>query len=144
MAKNNPLFVDSTKLRGDRIDTHIELGNILIYDGETVAVVVQNTRSDKVKVAMHQKNDVYRAIVWLGHQDAISYYFVVEKDNKNLFRSAQKSNSAQYAIIEKWEPCFDEPLEEQVAKKPLPVEDSATRTRQSASYARSLIEKWGF
>ncbi len=107
MAKsNNPLFVDSTRLHGDRIGTQIELSNVLIYDDEAVMVVVTNHLGevDQVPMKLLEETMTYQARVWLGHQKTVAIQFVIEKNGKPILQSATMQTRAQYVISEDWVP----------------------------------------
>jgi hypothetical protein len=134
MTKSNPLFVDSTKLYGDFIGTQIELRDVVIYDDETLHVVITNHEGSSDRVPMEQVDGGgYEARVRLSHQKAVTYQFVVEKQGRELLRSAIRQGRAQYAIIEKWEPL----------REPLRPPAELPRASDMASTAKSLIEKWG-
>jgi hypothetical protein len=148
MAKSNPLFVDSTKLRGDRIDTNIELNNVLVYDGETVVVVIKNVRGETERFIMKVVDDTsFKARVWLGHQETINYRFEIEKDSAVVLQSSTKQARAQYAIVEKWEAVFDEPeMASPILKDESRFFSQPSPAKAAASYTNSLgsiIEKWG-
>ena len=140
MAKNNPLFIDSTRLHGDRIGTQIELTGILIYDDETVLVVVTNHLGEVDRVSMKLSEELtFQARVWLGHQKTINFRFVIEKAGKIILQSVTHHARAQYVISENWIPVLVEEASQPAveANISLPIPAGYTST------VASLIEKWG-
>ncbi len=142
---------------------------MLLYEGENLIVLITNhlEECDRVEMTMGEQN--YHARVWLNHQKPVRYSFLIEKEGRELLFSATREARAQYAIIEKWEPSFEEsaPAEGLVSTdapptadvQPLPPPASNTTRvaiplsvplRNAASLAESsvggvasLIEKWG-
>jgi hypothetical protein len=156
MAKNNPLFVDSTKLRGDRIATQIELTNILLYDDEAAFILIQTPQDGILKIPLRLSEESlleenrYEAQAWLGHQDTVSYKFTIEKFGTLLFQSAWEEVRAQYAIVTPWKPKLIDAAE-LPQTQPTPQAESAydkrrpmTSVESSAHGLSSLIDKWGF
>lgn len=149
-VKNNPLFVDSTKFHGDLIATQIELRNILIYDDESVHVVVTNHQGDTKRIPMKPIDErSYEAKVHLNHQTLVSYRFVIEKSGKNFMYSGSFKCRARYAIIEYWEPSQEAP--EEIPAEPITGAAlntaghlNSTWPREQAMGIRNLIDKWGF
>lgn len=148
MAKNNPLFVDSTLLHGDRIGTQIELNGILIYEDESVTVMVTNHLDESYHVPMKMAEDgTFQARLWLSHQKMVMYRFVVERNGKPIYQSAAGETRAQYAIVEQWQPIFNEPITLLPPTKVMPGPQSSIDRPlfvESARNVTSLIEKWGF
>ena len=142
MAKNNPLFVDSTRLHGDRIGSQIELKDILIYEDEIILVVVTNHLGEVDRVPMKMTDDFnFQARVWLGHQKTIHFKFVIEKNGRPILQSAHHQARAQYLITESWIPVLVEegaPEETQ----PTPQSNNPIPAGYTSTVA-SLIEKWG-
>jgi hypothetical protein len=144
MAKSNPLFVDSTLLHGDRIGTQIELTRAMVYEDENVVVVVTNHLGEAQHVPMKLSEEkTFVARVFLSHQKSITFRFVIEKEGKPLFHSATHQTRAQYAIIQEWEPYFDEPLPESLPRKVAAPPPPKPLTPEYTRGVASLIEKWG-
>jgi hypothetical protein len=145
MAKSNPLFVDSTKLHGDRIGTQVELCNVMIYDDEALLVVITDHQGGNHRVPLKVSDDRnYQGRVWLGHQKAIHYYFVVEKNGRMLWRSANFQGRAQYAIIEEWQPVVGEIDNLRPPEPSLSLEHEAQPVPVNyLTSVSSLIDKWG-
>jgi|GEM_PF-2089890 len=153
MTKSNPLFVDSTKVRGDLIASQIELRNAMIYDDEQLFVLVTNhqgmTTRTQMKVLDYRS---YDAKVHLNHQTHITFQFVIEKQGKILWLSAQHTGRAQYVVVEVWEPLTDEKAvaaAQSLINKPLnnldhKAEDTTAQwARESSMNVRALMDKWG-
>lgn len=152
MSKSNPLFVDSTKLRGDLIGSQIELRNCMIYDDEQLFAVVTNHQGLTTRTAMKVLDyRSYDAKVHLSHQTHFTFQFVIEKNGQIEWVSAQHTARAQYAVVEMWEPLMD-PSAIEAAKsllnKPLnsldhKQDDGAAWARESSMNVRALMDKWG-
>lgn len=164
MAKSNPLFVDSTKLQGDSIGSQFELKKVLIYEDESLAVIITNHQGNSQRVLMkiNEAGD-FEARALLNHQKTITYQFVIERAGKRILQSAPKQIRAQYAIIEEWEPLRsrgrvlagnvdieDIPLTSptmaaaaSVLPQPSPQSSGTDWPAESARNVKSLIEKWG-
>ena len=103
MKKGNPLFVDSTKFRGDLIATQIELKSVLIYEDEALFVIVTTHLGAERRIQMKMLDDKsYEARLHLNHQSQISFQFVIEKQGRRLLQSVVHKGQAQYSMIENW------------------------------------------
>lgn len=165
MAKSNPLFVDSTKLQGDSIGSQFELKKVLIYEDESLAVIITNHQGNSQRVLMKMTDSGdFEARALLNHQKTITYQFVIERAGRRILQSAPKQIRAQYAIIEEWEPLRSrgrvlagnvDPEEfpmtsptvaaaASVIHQPATHQSSAADwPAESARNVKSLIEKWG-
>lgn len=145
MTKANPLFVDSTKFHGDSIGTHVELKNVMVYEGEELIVVVTNHQGVSMRVPMKVADErSYEARVHLNHQKPITYQFVVEKDGQLVLQSAALKSRAQYAIIEEWQPLGTAvtTAPDSLASAPS-SEPGAPWPGEYAKSVKTLIDKWG-
>lgn len=148
MTKTNPLFVDSTKLHGDAIGTHVELRNVMVYDDEDLVLLVTNHQGVAIRVPMKaSEGRSFEARIHLNHQRAITYQFVIEKAGRTVLESTVYKGRAQYALIEEWQPIG---VEGQaglpVSAPPTPAAAVASEKGWPGEYAKSvkgLIEKWG-
>jgi hypothetical protein len=159
MSKSNPLFVDSTKLRGDRIATQIELTDVLLYDDESVFIIIQTSHDGILKIPLRLSDEqTYQAQAWLGHQDTVSYKFVIEKVGTLLFQSTWEEVRAQYAIVVPWKPkqpedgaglpavkasAEDQGVPASVTGR-FPESAAKPGLEPHSSTLSSLIDKWGF
>lgn len=164
MMKNNPLFVDSTKFHGDVICTQIELKNVILHDGEALFVMITNHKDVSRRLPMKSLDErTYEARIHLNHQTPVTYRYVIEKDGERVFQSANMKARAQYALIDLWEPNFEETQEEEIliaaaveavpmntespAEAPVSVPAETrpvSRVRETSMNVRDIIEKWGF
>lgn len=149
MAKNNPLFVDSTLLHGDRIGTQIELNQVMVYEGESVSVLIINHLGESRQVPLKANDEGgFQARVFLSHQKVITYRFLLERDGKVFLQSTAKQLRVQYAIIEDWSPAQSgEEVPSAVLSEPKPVAKRPLLEKPFKSeYTKdvvALIEKWG-
>ncbi len=147
MTKNNPLFVDSTKLPGDLIPCHVELKKILLLDGEHLSLHLLNHEGQLIKKEMEpSEQNCFETRLHLNHQTQIHYQFVIEDENKEeIFKSQVYTERAQYALVEDWEPCADKPsLPTMNSPKTEPTLSGSTWRREPTPSYRELMEKWGF
>jgi hypothetical protein len=125
--KSNPLFIDSTKFHGDLISTQFELRRILVYEGETIFVVISRDQGDSRRFPMKLMDDgSYSARMHLNHQTLITYRFEIEIEGKVIFSSASYRARVQYAIVNDWEPS-------QESSKELPVENENPASLETTS-----------
>lgn len=167
MAKSNPLFVDSTLLRGDTIGTQIELSDVLLFDGEALYLVLLNENDEEVCLPMSPAGETsYDAFVRLVHQRPVRFYFGIAKDGELLYRSRDFERIALYALIETWDPIpAYQPKPEPAPEAPPPADTSAGTLKEAVplanienAHARAapvfmeeelgnisqLLNKWGF
>jgi hypothetical protein len=142
MTKSNPLFVDSTRIHGDRIPTQVELDKVILFDGERISITVTGYRGDPVHTQLEPIGEnTYGARIWLKHLEKINYQFVVENEERRVFHTPIKQARAEHAIIENWEPTMEEtPALIDLKQEEQPV--ARTWVSEAASKAESLIEKW--
>ncbi|MGZ3773617.1 MAG: hypothetical protein ACXVCY_06655 [Pseudobdellovibrionaceae bacterium] len=111
MSTINPLFLDSTKPIGDKVVTNVELGYILLHDGDSLYFEMTNEfgfiQKFALKAVETKKSVKYKAEVWLKYQHQIHYRFIIESEGVELFSSAKRETRAGHIISEKWEPFFD-------------------------------------
>lgn len=105
MSKSNPLFVDSTLLRGDSIGTQIEISGVLLLDGEAIYLVLLNENDEEMCLPMSPSADfTYEAFARLVHQRPVRFYFGIAKDGELLYRTRDYERTAMYALLESWDP----------------------------------------
>lgn len=150
MAKTNPLFVDSTKMRGDRIGTQVELQNVILHDNERLFITVMSSQGQPMNTELEVLDEKsYGGRVLLKHLENISYQFVIEAGDTRVFQSVIKQAKAEHALVEKWEPVMEEAAslidiqrEEPVARPAGVPSMSRTWISDAARTAESLVEKW--
>ena len=142
MAKSNPLFIDSTRIHGDRIATQVEVTGVLLYDGERLSITVTGQRGEPNHIQLEPIDEkTFGTKIWLKHLEKINYQFVIEADDRRMFHSVIKQGRAEHAIVETWEAATEETVALSELKKeeqPIP----RTWVADAASKAESLIEKW--
>lgn len=113
MRKANPLFVDSTKMRGDSILTAFELHGVSNHFGASVFVRVSDEAADAEKVFHLQPTEDggFRTQVYLQHLTEIKYQFFLSRDEVVLSSSPTYTAMASHVISQDWAPVnvFDEP-----------------------------------
>lgn len=106
----NPLFLDSTKLIGDKVVTNVELINILLHDSDSLYFELIDQFGFEQRIVLQsiqtKKSIKYKAEVLLNYQHQIKYRFFIESEGKPLFTSAIREARVGQVIAEKWEPCF--------------------------------------
>lgn len=146
MAKANPLFIDSTKMTGDLIGTLIELKDVILYDEETLHVLITNHLGQISHQPMALNEDLnYQSRVWLNHQKNFTYQFVVAKGENRFLESVPKQARAQHAIVDEWVPVLAEPgsvLPNNFDMRPA-APAANTRIPEHAKSVASLLEKFG-
>lgn len=151
MAKTNPLFVDSTKMRGDRIGTQVELQNIILHDGEKLFITVLGQQGQPMNTELEPTDDKsYGGRVLLKHLESISYQFIIESNEARIFQSVIKQARAEHALVDKWEPVMEEVVSlsdmkrEELSASPAATPASSDRKwiSDAARTGQSLLEKW--
>jgi hypothetical protein len=146
MGKANPLFIDSTKMTGDLIGTLIELEKVVLYESETLYVLITLPSGEVQHMAMTINDDLnYQTRVWLNHQKAFTYQFAIGEGEKRILESVPKQARAQHAIVEEWVPVLSEPgaaIQTKAEFRPPPV-NPAHRIPEHAKSVASLLEKFG-
>ncbi|PWU20832.1 MAG: hypothetical protein C5B49_03640 [Bdellovibrio sp.] len=107
MGKQNPLFVDSTLHPGDGIRCLFEVRQVLLYEEESIYLVLLNTDGEESYAEMSEAGTHYEATVRLMHELPIHFYFAIVKDEKLLFRSQIVQRTPRYTLVENWEPVVD-------------------------------------
>jgi hypothetical protein len=142
MMKTNPLFVDSTRIHGDRIGTQVELTNIILFDDERISITVMGQRGEPIHTQLEPIDEkTFGARVWLRHLEKISYQFVIENGDRRVFHSAIIQGHAEHMIVEEWTPSIEEVpalIEMKREEQTIP----RTWVAEAAKTAESLIEKF--
>ncbi|MCB9027007.1 MAG: hypothetical protein H6625_11855 [Bdellovibrionaceae bacterium] len=103
--KANPLFVDSTKTRGDNVKTIFELSGLLLRDNERLLLkIIEEPQVRQHEVLMKTEEDTYSARVFLQHQNKIRYQFVILNETRVILASNVFEDRVNYLIENKWEP----------------------------------------
>ncbi len=139
MKKANPLFVDSTKMRGDTILTTVELFGLKTQFGSSAFVRIRDDHADREKV-FHlepQEDGSHRAQIFLQHQTEIRYQFFVARDEVVLATGPLETTVAGHVLSANWVSAeiggeFSEP-EPELASEPL------TLTADETAYLRERL-----
>lgn len=150
MAKTNPLFVDSTKMRGDRIGTQVEVQNIILHDGEKLFITVLGQSGQPMNTELEAVDETsFGGRVLLKHLENIRYQFVIEAGDARIFQSAIKQGRAEHMIVDKWEPVMEEVVslmdlkrEEAASSQPMAPSSDRKWISDAARTGQSLLEKW--
>lgn len=149
MTKNNPLFVDSTKIQGDTICTQIELKRVLLYDGETAHLRVEEPDGQVQVIDLESdENFSCRNRIWLHHQDKITYQFYIQKEGKTILSGEEQLTKASYFLSELWDPNLgfghQRKLDADDSAVDIPINDDGRSifVRDPAEVG-ALIDKWG-
>jgi len=147
VKKANPLFVDSTKMRGDSILTSIELRGLSNHFGASVFVRIRDEAVDAEKVFHLQpaEEGVFRAQVYLQHLTEINYQFFLSRDEVVLSSSPTYVAMAGHVITEDWaaQSIFDDNTEnvaEQVNAEEVIAESSEAVSDEIVLEAASVEE----
>ena len=143
--KENPLFVDSTKTRGDNIKALFELSDLLLRDNERLIIkVVEEPQGRQHEVLLRTDEDAYNARVFLQHQNKIRYQFVVLDETKVLMTSRIYEDRVNYLIENKWEPAKNREL---LFEKKTAAENQDHKVYQqfqeNKTLLGNLIKQWG-
>lgn len=104
----NPLFVDSTKLVGDKLITSLELVDILLNDQDSLFVEVKEAGVASKRYAVQpvktKKSVRYRIEILLKPQTSATYRFFVETSGKELMSGETLTMSAGESVCQHWIP----------------------------------------
>ena len=79
---NNPLFVDSTKFRGEMITADLEAYDIQLQEGETLHTKVILKDGRNYLVDLNPKVNCYKGSIRLAYQEDVSFqHLIMEGDN---------------------------------------------------------------
>ena len=143
--KENPLFVDSTKTRGDNIKVNFELSNLLLRDDERLILkVIEEPQGRQHEVLMRSQDNLYTARLFLQHQNKIKFQFVVLKDDKVELVSPAFDDRAHYIIESLWDVARSKQL---IFDKKSQTENKDHRVYQqfqeNKTLLGNLIKQWG-
>ncbi len=102
--RENPLFVDSTKTRGDNINACFELKNLVIRENERIILkIVEDPQNRQHEIQMRSKDELWMTRVFLQHKNKIKFQFVVINETKTVVCSPIYDNLVNYLIETDWE-----------------------------------------
>ena len=93
---NNPLFVDSTKFRGEMILADLEAYDIQLQEGETLhtKVILKDGRS--YLVDLNPQINCYKGNIRLAYQENVSFQHLVMKGEDIIAKTQEKKLSVNY------------------------------------------------
>ena len=93
---NNPLFVDSTKFRGEMILADLEAYDIQLRKGETLhtKVILKDGRS--YLVDLEPMVNCYKGSIRLAYQEDVSFQHLIMKDDHIVVKTQEKKLSVNY------------------------------------------------
>lgn len=101
--KINPLFTDTSRVKGEPVLSAIELDGVRAIYGEKVyAVIRQEGKSDIRQPLWHMGHGKWRAEVYLDHQVEVQYQFFLSHDGNIVDCTREKSAPASYMIADTW------------------------------------------
>lgn len=102
--KNNPLFFDSTKFRGDSIIVDIELQGTELTKDEKLTVKVIKADGEEIRLKMTPNgSSKWGTQVRLEYQQRVKLEFEIEDTDGILEKSGLRTAMATYSILQKWE-----------------------------------------
>lgn len=143
--KENPLFVDSTKTRGDNINITFEVQDILLRDGEFLLLkVIEDPQGRQHEIPLRFKDGIWSGKTFLQHKNKIRYQFVVLSEKQILFASPIYEGSVNYLIEARWE--LERPLKLLFDKIKTPEarqEKVYEQFQENKTLLGNLIKQWG-
>lgn len=152
--KQNPLFIDSTKIQGDSIKVQFELKNLLLYDGETLHLKLYEAPQKQLhERQMEYEDKFWTTKIFLRHKNQILFQYFIKKGDRVLFQSPVHQQLSCYVVESLWEPDFQESSLDQELEKhlqdsrafhPYSLAKSASRMDDPKLSLGGLVKKWGF
>ena len=93
---NNPLFVDSTKFRGEMILADLEAYDVKLQEGETLhtKVILKDGRSYLVN--LDPTMNCYKGSIRLAYQEDVSFQHLIMKSDHIVAKTQEKKLSVNY------------------------------------------------
>ena len=93
---SNPLFVDSTKFRGEMIMADLEVYDIELQEGETLhtKVILKDGRSYLVDLT--SQFNCYKGSIRLAYQEDVSFQHLVMKGKDIILKTQEERLSVNY------------------------------------------------
>lgn len=102
--KNNPLFFDSTKFRGDNVIVEIDLTGPNLNSEENLTVRIIRHDGTETLVQMSSNGERrWRAEARVEYQQRLKLEFRVQSGTEIIDRSDMRTAMASYCIPQKWE-----------------------------------------
>lgn len=93
----NPLFVDSTRLRGEMILADLEVRDVELLEGETLhtKVILNDGRSYLVELNQSQPK-CYRGSLRLAYQENVSFQHLIMKAEDIIAQTQEEKMAVNY------------------------------------------------
>ena len=94
---SNPLFVDSTKFRGEMIIADLEVYDIQLLEGETLytKVILKDGRSYLVSLKPQATNH-YKGSIRLAYQEEVSFQHLIMKETRIVAQTQEEKLAVNY------------------------------------------------
>jgi hypothetical protein len=143
--RENPLFIDSTKSRGDNIHVHFELNDVFLYEEEILLLkIVDEVQKRHHEIELKNHQGIYSAKVFLPHMNRIKYQYVVLKNSQVKFFSVVYEGIVNYVFEDSWRPAFLIPL---LFDQPLTPSANDSNIydqfKENKNLLGNLIKHWG-
>lgn len=93
---SNPLFVDSTKFRGEMIIADLEAYDIQLQEGETLHTKVILKDGRNYLVDLNPESNCYKGSIRLAYQEDISFQHLIMKDNNIIAKTQEEKIPVNY------------------------------------------------
>jgi hypothetical protein len=102
--KNNPLFFDSTKFRGDNVIVELHLAGVELSLGESLIakIILLDGSESLVQMSAHGLRK-WKAEARVEYQQRLKLEFQIKKGLEILEKSDLRTVLATYSIYQKWE-----------------------------------------
>ena len=93
---SNPLFVDSTKFRGEMIIADLEVHGIQLLEGETLytKVILKDGRS--YLVSLKPQANHYKGSIRLAYQEDVSFQHLIMKETHIVAQTKEEKLAVNY------------------------------------------------
>ncbi len=101
--KNNPLFVDSTKFRGERIVAEIEVRGVQLREKESLftKIIFQDGRNQLLR--LEQKSPQrYSGTIRLAYQEDLHFQHQIQIEEEVVDRTEERKFVSNYTVLDKW------------------------------------------
>lgn len=113
MKKVNPLFTDTSRVKGEPVLTAIELDGVRAIYGEKVYAVLNQEGRETVRQPLwHMGHGKWRAEIYLQHQEEVRYQFFLSHEGNIVDCTKEKSSVVSYMISDTWRSIKEEAVAE--------------------------------
>jgi len=101
--KANPLFLDSTKFRGDTVIVEIELSGVELAEGEMLFAHVRRLEGEGLVQLQPKGLKKWSAQARMEYQQTADIEFFITFEGKTIETSDRRKVNASYVIHQKWD-----------------------------------------